>query len=243
MAKVARAASGHVCQLVSMAVATSLLLAGAMLFFGKGHPSPPTAPLMRREPQPAVGGIPAPPQPLMRREPREAKTAAVIPNRPAEWGHLMRREPHVVVTPVIGQEPLVASSTNGRPAEWGHLMRREPHTAAAPVTSEPTPKTADTASITPLAPKVSERPAEWGQYMRREARIVVPPPVLAPVAETTGNPADIKPTPGTSQTFAAGYFLFGGIALVGFALQAKNVARGLLGMPGFEAYGLKGKAK
>lgn len=242
MAKVARVASGHACQCVSMALATSLLLSGSMLFFGKQGPSsPPSAPLMRREPQPApvVGGIPAPVEPLMRREPREPKAAAAIPNRPAEWGHLMRREPHVVVTPVSAQEPSAVSSPNGRPAEWGHLMRREPHPAVAPVASAPNQESAATAPITPADPKNSERPAEWGQYMRREARVVVPPPVLAPVEEPVDNKDEIKPQPGASPTFAIGGLLFGGIALVGFALQVKNVAGGLLG----EAYGLKGKEK
>mmetsp|Transcript_35666 Transcript_35666/g.82880 ORF Transcript_35666/g.82880 Transcript_35666/m.82880 type:complete len:203 (+) Transcript_35666:74-682(+) len=160
---------------------------------------------------------------LMRREPVVSNAAEApalagpevrLPKQYKEWGQLMRREAKAKAA-VAGASSQDAAAT-GRPAEWGHLMRRE---------------------AKPVALASQAAPAEWGRLMRREPR-QAPTPVLPDAAGP-------EPTAGTraGRGFHVGGLLFAGVALVGFALQAKSAAALLLRAPTLEHYWAEGKAK
>lgn len=209
---------------IATAAAAAMTISALALLVSSSSAQPG---ILRKDlhPDVAVGGAPSR-QSLMRREP--AAPAPIAMERPAEWGHLMRREVKDMppVPAMIPGEAAAAVAAAGRPAEWGHLMRREPKDMpAVPAVTAGAAATAAIAAGRPgewgqlirrevkdgmLPAPSAERPSEWGHLMRREAKLVVP--------QVAADAMKGRRTVG-SGAFAA--VVFAAVALFGFAQQAR----------------------
>ena len=158
--------------------------------------------------------------PLMRHE-APMVAAAVNRNRSKSWGSMMRRE-------APPQMPRSSFQESGR------LMRRETPPMAPVGGLEPSGHLVRR-EAPPTAPVTGFGTS--GHLMRHEApHAAMPPPVPMVISSGTELPkTDVAPAKARGHALPIG-LLFAGVALFGFALQAKNVASQLLQSSALEPY-------